>query len=259
MDSAFEKKERAKNEEIEIVHAPTKDEPFVVVYKPSGLPSAPLCDGDDSALSRVASLFPESLNVAGKKKVEHGLVHRIDTGTRGLVVVATEQHFYDSLIDAQKNGLFKKWYRAGISFVGGCAKKLGGFPECPFLENLKGAKNAKSLKENAPFDVSSFFRPFGPKGFQVRPVVEGGGRAMMKKSGDKMYTTTIESVSESEAVCSITAGYRHQVRCHLAWCGIPVKDDFVYNPDFKAGCNADSRSFDFCAFKIEFLGFSFEI
>ena len=235
-----------------ILHRPTLGEPFAVVYKPGGLPSAPLFDGDDSALTRVASLFPEASSVVGRKGVERGLVHRIDTGTSGLVLVATDQSFFDCLQDTQSKGLFKKWYRAGVAFVGSCAEKLGGFPPCPVVPSV-----------GSEFYVESYFRPFGPKGGQVRPVSAFSGRAALRKGGGRLYSTSIKLVSESEAVCSITSGYRHQVRCHLAWCGIPVRNDPLYNPSFKerspAGEDTARLPFDFCAFKIEFPGFSFEV
>ena len=235
-----------------ILHRPTQGEPFAVVYKPGGLPSAPLFDGDDSALTRVASLFPEASSVVGRKGVERGLVHRIDTGTSGLVLVATDQSFFDCLQDTQSKGLFKKWYRAGVAPVGSLVETLGGFPPCPAVPSV-----------GSEFLAESSFRPFGPKGSQVRPVTACSGRSASRKGGGKLYSTSIKLVSMSEAVCSITSGYRHQVRCHLAWCGIPVRNDPLYNPAFRdsisPGADPARLPFDFCAFKIEFPGFSFEV
>ena len=34
-------------------------------------------------------------------------------------------------------------------------------------------------------------------------------------------------------MCKISAGYRHQVRCHLAWLGLPVIGDKLYNRNMK--------------------------
>jgi 23S rRNA-/tRNA-specific pseudouridylate synthase len=31
-----------------------------------------------------------------------------------------------------------------------------------------------------------------------------------------------------QVVCRITEGFRHQVRCHLAWVGLPVVGDETY-------------------------------
>lgn len=224
---------------MKIIHSPTEESPFLVVFKPAGLPSAPLSEGDESILTEAISLFPEIALVHGKKEVEHGLVHRIDTETAGLVLIATTQESYDSLIQSQKEGRFEKWYRAEVDRIPECAELLGGFPPVPKDFNA----------------VQSSFRPFGQKGREVRPVTESAGRAALKKAGSVIYTTEISFESENTALCHITAGFRHQVRCHLAWCGFPVKGDKVYNPNEKFSKDngrPDSHDMKFTACKISF-------
>lgn len=224
---------------MKIIHSPTEESPFLVVFKPAGLPSAPLAEGDESILTEAISLFPEIALVHGKKEVEHGLVHRIDTETAGLVLIATTQESYDSLIQSQKEGCFEKWYRAEVDRIPECSELLGGFPPVPKDFNA----------------VQSSFRPFGQKGREVRPVTESAGRAALKKAGSVIYTTEISFESENTALCHITAGFRHQVRCHLAWCGFPVKGDKVYNPNekfSKDNCRPDSHDMKFTACKISF-------
>lgn len=229
---------------MKIIHSPTEDSPFLIAFKPAGLPSAPLFEGDESILTQAIQLFPQIALVHGKKEVEHGLVHRIDTETAGLVLIATSQQSYDSLILSQKEGKFEKWYRAEVDLIPDSAALLGGFPPTP------------SLSEN-PLVIESSFRPFGQKGREVRPVNQNAGRAALKKAGSVLYRTEISFESENVAVCHISAGYRHQVRCHLAWCGFPVKGDLVYNPksrqnlqDEKSASN--SHEMKFTAFKISF-------
>ncbi|MBQ4378445.1 MAG: hypothetical protein II821_04540 [Treponema sp.] len=213
-----------------IIHSPSDFSPFLVVFKPAGLPSAPLFEGDESILTEAIKLFPEISLVHGKKEVEHGLVHRIDTETQGLVLIATTQKSYDNLIQSQKDGKFEKWYRAEFDRIPDCPERLGGFPNLPeeIFRNISGFSKNKSQNDIV---VESFFRAFGEKGREVRPVTENAGRAALKKSGSVLYKTEISLKNENTAVCHITAGYRHQVRCHLAWCGFPVKGDKVYNPE----------------------------
>lgn len=41
------------------------------------------------------------------------------------------------------------------------------------------------------------------------------------------------AITERETLtvkATITKGYRHQVRCHLAWCGLPIVADPLYHP-----------------------------
>ena len=232
-----------------IIHSPTVDSPFLVVFKPAGIPSAPLFEGDESVLTEAIRLFPEIAGVQGKKEVEHGLIHRIDTETSGLVLIATSQKSYDALAQTQKENRFEKWYRAEFDHIPNCAQILGGFPPAPVLPPHETTV------------VQSAFRAFGKKGREVRPVAEGAGRAALKKGGNTLYQTEILFESENIALCHITAGFRHQVRCHLAWCGIPVKGDKIYNPntrkiDYRLTPDNDNsentHGMRFTAYKISF-------
>lgn len=224
--------------EIEIIHAPEKNEPYIVLKKISGLPSAPLTeDGTFSALSKAAEIFPECLNVSGKKSVEHGLLHRLDTETSGLLLIASEQEFYDFMRNEQKKDRFIKTYKAFCDMDFGCAEKLGGFPFQDISSDFFSFREEKSFENKNPcvLRVSSFFRNYG-KGFkEVRPVTENSGKAALKKSGKKLYSTDVYVKSaEGKTVsveCRISQGYRHQVRSHLSWIGLPVQNDRIYNPN----------------------------
>ncbi len=210
---------------IEIIHKPEKTKPFLVIYKPKGLPSAPLnSDDKENALSKAIELFPELCSVHGKKEIEYGLLHRLDTATDGLMLIAANQECYDFLCQEQREGRFIKFYQAECDIIPDNAKELGGFP--PLLQEIK----------NKRFSVSSYFRPYGQGRKEVRPVTEESGKAALSKLGiPKTYTTQIQIIESSSNAkratveCCITGGYRHQVRCHLAWAGLPVKGDFLYN------------------------------
>ena len=211
--------------EIRFVQNVDSAHPFAVVYKPQGLASAPLKKGDDCALTQAAELCPQIKSVKGKKPVEYGLLHRIDTETSGLLLIACTQDFYDFMQKEQKEGRFIKHYRATVE---------GNVSE-----------TSKNLAKK--FTVTSRFRPFGPKGKLVKPVFEGCSAADRKKCGEKVYSTKV-ILAGNTAECSITEGYRHQVRAHLASAGFPIKGDALYNPDFKEG-----EKLEFEAFKIEFM------
>lgn len=203
--------------EIKIIHEPSESEPYVVIYKPSGIPSAPLKEGDESALTQVLLKYPQLKAVKGKKEVEYGLLHRIDTVTSGLLLIASTQESYDNLTQQQKNGDFTKSYKATVEYSG--------------------------PTENKSFSVTSTFRPFGPKGAQVKPVFENSTTADKKKSGTKQYTTKIE-INGHTAICTIKEGYRHQVRAHLSYSGYPIAGDKLYNPTTKT----EEMFFEACRF-----------
>lgn len=226
---------------INIIHEPTEAEPFLVADKPAGLPTAPLHDDDDSALTQAVALFPQLAAVTGKKAVEKGLVHRIDTATRGLVLVAATDAWYDFLAAAQRSGKFQKWYRATVDAIPDAAGWLGGFPAPP-------VKFAPSAGETVT--VQSSFRSYGMHRRAVRPVNGQSGRAARKKSGSTVYQTAITAQDDQNVICTITAGYRHQVRCHLAWIGLPVQNDPLYNPSCIE--NGTAGKLAFTAYKIAF-------
>lgn len=238
---------------IKILHIPTQNEPFLIVDKPSGIPSAPLTSDDkENALIMASEVYPEILKVAGKKEIEYGLIHRLDTATSGLLMIAVTQQFYDYIIQQQKEGKFYKTYYAECDSIPDNYKKLGAYPEKNFDDT------AMVLK------VKSYFRPYGPGRREVRPVTEDCGKAALSKVGKLTeYSTEIAVVMENEdsvqVLCRINNGFRHQVRSHLSWCGLPVKGDNLYNINYRGNENCNLH---FAAVKLEFTlenGVSFSI
>ncbi len=235
---------------IRIISEPSEKKPFCIIYKDSGLPSCPILNEDkNNALSKAIELFPELKNVNGKKTVEYGLVHRIDTETSGLLLIAATQEFYDLILEEQKNGGFIKHYSAYCDVIADNAEKLGGFSKQggfiklnksnEFLK-LRGACDTLSDCNNS-INVSSYFRHYGKGNKEVRPVTDGDGKTAISKIGKKvLYSTEIHiekvindgaDINAKKAFirASISRGFRHQVRCHLAWIGLPVKGDAIYN------------------------------
>ena len=241
---------------IRILHSPTTEEPFLIVDKASGIASAPLRKGDDSTLTRLLPDFPEIAGVRGRKTVEGGLVHRLDTETSGLLLIATSQAFYELIISEQEAGRFVKTYSAecdDMRFL----PLLDGFPPCPPMQSF-------SDDGKLSIAVESRFRPWGLHGRSVRPVTEASGPAAQKKASPGLYRTEIVvepnrgGTGNAHAKCRITRGYRHQVRCHLAWLGFPVKGDVLYNSSF-GHSGGGNGSLCFRATGLDFLHLSFRL
>lgn len=227
---------------IEFLNTPSKENPFLVISKPSGLPTAPLSAQDtNNALYLAAQTFPEILSVNGKKEIEHGLIHRIDTVTEGLILIATTQDAYENFINQQKNNNFTKFYTAI------CQKnqnKKEGFPDFP----------KQNIFYQNEFQIQSYFRYFGQGRKEVRPVpIENLNKTQQKKvEGTSIYTTNVKIISQQndtvKVECNITKGFKHQVRCHLAWAKLPIKNDPVYNQN-----SEKSEQINFYASKLQFL------
>lgn len=205
---------------------------YIIVFKPPQMHSAPLKNQNaETLLDFCCRKFPEIKNISGRKEEEGGLLHRLDYGTHGLLLLARTQKGIESLLSQQNNGEIEKKYTAQVikSEI-----KLPGFPaNAPLLyvENLI-----------MPLEINSAFRPFGIGRKSVRPVFDG----------EKQYTTEILEVTKlKNNVLSlrirIKNGFRHQIRCHLAWMGFPIINDSLYGGltfvDGKLGLEADSISF----------------
>ena len=195
-----------------------ENEAYAVLYKPRGMPTAPLTEDEEGTLlSWFLKSCPEAASVKGKKDIEAGLVHRLDTATSGLVLIAKNQESYDALNLMQVNNLIKKTY---VAFTN--------------VDN-EADLNTDFSRSNLPYRISSQFRSFGPKGKKVLPVFYG-----MRdfSSTAKIYTTNIIDINDADdsaprVTCTLTQGFRHQVRTHLASIGLPIYGDPLYNGKFK--------------------------
>ena len=189
------------------IHAETED--FAVAYKPPRMHCAPLHD-NDSLYDWYAGIFPPVRELSGRKIGEGGLLHRLDFETQGLVLFAKKQFALDSLLNQQSEGKFIKEYSAVCH--SGCMFSAGDI-------------------------IESYFRPFGPGRKQVRPLTDSDTISKKKaltiaKDKGGYYRTEISGIETSNENTLLTVklirGFRHQIRCHLAWKGSPVLNDPLY-------------------------------
>jgi 23S rRNA pseudouridine1911/1915/1917 synthase len=199
--------------------------------------SAPLKDSPgNTLLDWCANLYPE-VRLPGKPGEvtrEGGLLHRLDFETHGLVLIARTTEALAALKEQQARGTFTKEYSAlSVLFS---PPSLPGFPEQPETST-------------PPFAVESAFRPYGPGRAAVRPVVPGGitrQKPRHKPALDRgaPYRTEVLEINEASCLAGeawagkkalyfrlrIIRGFRHQIRCHLAWLGYPILNDRLYGP-----------------------------
>lgn len=226
------------------------DDDIVIVHKKSGIPSAPIkFTENNNALFFVSQRFPQVLEVKNSyKEIEGGLLHRIDTDTEGLLLFALNDFAWENLYSQQKENLFVKEYTAFCTKDFSNLEILKGFPEFPFEKITENKKNIL---------ITSKFRNYGPERKQVRPVLENEKTYAQKKASNKLYSTEILQVKKLESCykinCKITSGFRHQVRCHLAWAGFPIINDKIYNSNYTNDTTTTSKEkLQFFATKLEF-------
>lgn len=185
---------------------------WTIVYKPHGMPTAPLAEGQPGTLLYwYLQQVPEAAAVRGKKAIERGLIHRLDTPTEGLVLIAKTQETYESFQHSQEQDRITKQYEAVCDSA------------------------ARLDMRDIPRKIESRFRSWGPGAREVRPVFRNDLRFA---GAGRDYVTLLESCFSLEdgrlrCVCSLTRGYRHQVRTHLASIGLPIVGDALYNPRYR--------------------------
>ena len=204
---------------------------YLVVFKPPRLHSVPLyragpgqtkagaCPVNSapgsSLLDWCATQFTDIRHVRGKHPWEGGVLHRLDYEAQGLILLARTQEALDALYAQQEAGLFIKDYTA-LSVP---HPQVPGFPQSP---PLCGASCV----------IESGFRPFGPGRKAVRPVILGKRAKELALDQGRPYQTEIVEKHTLEDCVQITLrlrrGFRHQIRCHLAWIGYPILNDVLY-------------------------------
>jgi 23S rRNA pseudouridine1911/1915/1917 synthase len=186
--------------------------------------TAPLRSGETGTLlDWIAPHFPETLRIAGRKAVEGGLVHRLDYETQGLVLCARSAEALELFLAMQNAGGIVKEYEAVC-----CKAYPPALPSFSPLPEQYAPPRDTALFLETSLVIESAFRPFGKGRKAVRPLV--GENAAC--TTEKLYRTEILSAAETDDKTffriAISKGFRHQIRCHLAWIGYPILNDPVY-------------------------------
>ncbi|MFH1277279.1 MAG: RluA family pseudouridine synthase [Candidatus Eisenbacteria bacterium] len=167
-----------------------EDESVVVVEKEAGLPTIPKNGEETNALAcRLVARFPELRSVG--KPLEAGLLHRLDTGTSGLLVAARNDEAYARLREQWR------WRRVEKEYVA----LVAGAVERPFTVLLPIGHHPKSAKR----------------------MVAGKGR-----TAETCVRPVWRGARVSVVIADLREGRRHQIRLHLAESGHPVIGDPLY-------------------------------
>ena len=202
---------------------------FFLVYKPPRMHSSPQVNSPgETLLDWCAARFPEIMEPAGRRKGEGGLLHRLDYETHGLMLIARNSKGMISLLQQHREGIILKEYNA---LTTDRETVLHGFP---------AGKSGKSMKEDLLqrhrelYRIKSAFRPYGPGRRAVRPVLidntgkEKPGRIYITEILESRQISTFGFPSLFSFRLRISRGFRHQIRSHLAWLGMPIINDRLY-------------------------------
>jgi 23S rRNA pseudouridine1911/1915/1917 synthase len=162
---------------------------LVVVAKPAGIPSQPLRAGELGTIANAIALrYPECVAI-GDDPRDGGLVHRLDIGTSGALVVARTVEAYRALREAFGAGQISKHYLA-ITDGQPVAR------ECDAPLAQRGKRVAVDHAEGLAAYTQIELERSSPDHALVR--------------------------------CIAQTGRMHQVRAHLAHVGAPITGDTLY-------------------------------
>ncbi len=178
-----------------------EDPAVLVVDKPAGVPTHPLRPDELGTLANgLVARYPETRDV-GYRKREPGVLHRLDTDTSGLVVVARNAAAFDALRDSMRAGKVTKRY---LALVEGRIAAEGSI-DIPLVPHRKDPKRVEAVTEHVRLRAGTKTHPALTRYRPVRPL------------GDfTLFEVELESA------------FRHQVRVHLAAIGHPLVGDTLY-------------------------------
>ncbi len=183
--------------QIEILYA---DDALIVANKPGLMPCHPLrSDERNTVMNGMVAQFPETA-VIGDQPREGGLVHRLDNGTSGALLIARTQESFAALRAAIRSGRILRTYEALVA---------GNLPN--------------RLELNRPIA----HHPVNPEKMTL------GDRASdRRKRAGRPAVTIAEPIRRigSSTLVRVTprTGSRHQIRVHLADAGFPIVGDVLY-------------------------------
>lgn len=178
---------------VEVVAA---DEHIIVVNKPAGLvvhPGAGRADG--TLVNGLLARWPELADVGEAHRP--GIVHRLDKGTSGLMVVARTQTAYHALVDQLSVHEVERNYE---TLVWGWLDTPVGTIDAPI---------GRSRRNPLLMTVSADGRP--------------------SRTHYEVVERCLEPALVTRMRCSLETGRTHQIRVHLRSIGHPVVGDDLYS------------------------------
>ena len=186
-----------------------EDDALLAFDKPCGIAVHPLMRGETGTLMNgVVARFPECIPL-GDHPLMAGALHRIDSGTSGLVLVARTQDAFDALRQQFTAKTVEKTYLAlveGNVVDGGTLEHdLAHDPALPYCRMIDSRHNRLTKAQRAklrPLHAITTYRPIAH--------------------------TAVENEERTLLEVTIFTGVTHQIRAQLALAGLHIINDRLY-------------------------------
>lgn len=179
-----------------------EDEYFVVVNKPSGLPTQPDKSGDLSLEKLANAYYRKEL---ADRKYTVGLIHRLDRPVSGLLILSKDRRALVKFNEMMQKNEIEKTYRAVCN---GKSLEVDGF-YVDYLKKLKTTSMSKVVNESS----------------------SGSKKAELLYKCIKTDNSTEEELSLFEI--KLLTGRHHQIRVQMSHHKTPIWGDTKYNRVYK--------------------------
>ncbi len=205
-----------------------EDGDLLVIDKPAGLVVHPGAGHEDGTLvNALLAHCGDSLSGIGGVK-RPGIVHRLDKGTSGLLVVAKTDQAHKSLAEQfADHGRTGPLQRAYLAFVWGVPDPRSG--------SVDGAL-ARSSAQREKMAVTTAAR---------------GRHALTRYEVEEVFTAGSGEAPASLLRCTLSTGRTHQIRVHMAHLKHPLIGDALYGSGFRT---KSARLSDHARRRVETLG-----
>ena len=192
-----------------------EDDDLVVVNKPAGMVVHPAAGHAAGTLVNAILAHCPNLNIGGVERP--GIVHRLDSDTSGIIIVAKNDAALRDLQDQFKTRRVHKTY---LALVEGHVKPPRGKIDAAIGRDPKHRQKMAVLTRGKAREAVTVYRTLAS--FDSAPRRSGG------KTLASFDSAPLRSGPYTLVQAEPQTGRTHQIRVHLAFLGFPVVADAVY-------------------------------